>query len=84
MELLLYIVEQSPVARTPSVDTLLHVAHDQVRTAFMTHGLVQQYLEVLPLNGARILKLVYHHVFQLGAYLLEDKGRIALANQGVE
>ena len=50
----------------------------------MAHRLVEQHAEVLPLNGGGILELVDHHVLQLGADLLEDEGRVAVADQGVE
>ena len=50
----------------------------------MAHGLLQQHTEVLPLDGRGILKLIDHHVLQLGADLLEDEGRVALANECVQ
>ena len=50
----------------------------------MAHGLGQQNAEVLPLHGAGILELVDHDVLELGTDLLEDKGRVALADEGVE
>ena len=39
----------------------------------MTHALLQQDLEVLPLDSAGVLELVNHDVLQLGANLLKDK-----------
>ena len=71
-------VEQAPVARTPAVYALLHIAHDEVLGVHMAHALLQQYLEVLPLHGGGVLELVYHHVLQLRAYLLKDKRRVAV------
>ena len=50
----------------------------------MTHRFVEQHAEVLPLNGTRILKLVNHHMLQLGADLLKDKGRVTAFYQGVQ
>ena len=37
-ELLLDIVEQSPVAAAPAVDALFDITHDKVFAARMTHG----------------------------------------------
>ena len=72
-ELLLNVVQQSPVAASPAVDALLDISHDEVLAAFVAHGFQQKYAEVLPLDGGRVLELVYHDVLQLGTYLLEDK-----------
>ena len=74
VELLFDIVEQSPVARTPTVDALLYVAHNEVRGVLVAHGLGEEHTEILPLYGAGILKLIDHDMFELGADLLEDKG----------
>ncbi len=75
-------IQQAPVAGTPAVDALLDVANNQILSSFVTHTLLQQYLEILPLDG--ILKLVNHDVLQLAAYLLEDEGGVAVADKGVE
>ena len=66
-------VEQAPVARTPPIDALLYVANYQILRFLMTHALLQQDLEVLPLDSAGVLELVNHDVLQLGANLLKDK-----------
>ena len=66
-------VEQAPVARTPTVDALLDVANYQILGFLVTHALLQQDFEVLPLDSAGVLELVNHDVFQLGANLLKDK-----------
>ena len=50
----------------------------------MAHGLGEEHTEILPLYGAGILKLIDHDMFELGADLLEDKGGVALADEGVE
>ena len=76
--------QQSPVATSPSVDALLHVAHNQVLRVAVAHRLLQQHLEVLPLHGRGVLELVNHDVFKLGAYLLEDERRVAAVYQVVE
>ena len=83
-KLVFYAVEQPPVAGAPPVDALLDVAHYQVAAILMAHALLQQHLEVFPLYGAGVLKLVYHDVAELCAYLLEDKGRVAVLYQGVQ
>ena len=59
VEFLFDAVEQPPVTVAPTVDALFHVAHNQVVGA-MAHALVEKHLEVVPLQCACILKLVYH------------------------
>ena len=83
-ELVLDAVEQSPVARAPTVDALLDVAYDEIGGVLVAHGLGEQYVEVTPLDGRGVLKLVNHHVLYLGANLLEDERRIALTDERVE
>ena len=81
----LYVVQHSPVARSPSVDALLHVAYDKVAFSLaVTHTFFQQHLEVLPLYDARVLKLVYHDGLQTCAYLFEDEGRVRVLYERVE
>ena len=74
-------VEQSPVARAPAVDALLHVAHDEVLGLLVAHAFLQQQLEVLPLHRAGVLEFVNHDILQLSAYLLEDEGGVAVADK---
>ena len=76
--------QQAPVAVAPAVDALLHIAHDEVLGILAAHRVLQQHLEVLPLHGAGVLELVYHDMFQLRAYLLEDEGRVAAVYQFVK
>ena len=83
-KLLFNLVQQSPVARTPSVYALFHVAHNQALRLVVTHTLLQKHLKVGPLHRACILKLVNHDVFELCSYLLEDKRRVAIVYQGVQ
>ena len=78
------ITEQAPVAVSPSVDTLLDITHDEILRIFVRHTFKQQFLEVFPLHGTRILKLVYHDVGYPAAYLLEDEGGVAIFHQLVE
>ena len=84
LENALDVVQQSPVARAPSVDALLHVAHDEVlrHIGFVgvgtAHAVAQQHEEVSPLHGACVLKLVYHDVVHLCAYLLVYERRVAV------
>ena len=85
LKLGVYVVEQAPVAFAPSVDALLHVAHDEVCSAVLTtKTLEQQDLEVGPLNGTCVLKLVNHDVVDLRAYLLIDERRVVLSDEPVE
>ena len=83
-ELTLDIVQESPVARAPTVDALLHVAHDEVGGVLVAHGFGEQHVEVAPLNSRSVLELIDHDMLYLGTYLLEDKGRVALADERVE
>ena len=85
LKLGVYVVEQAPVAFAPSVDALLHVAHDEICAAvLMTKTLEQQDLEVGPLNGTRVLKFVNHDVVDLRAYLLIDERRVVLSYEPME
>ena len=84
-KLALDVVQHTPVARTPAVDALLHVAHNQVAVLFaVAHALLEQHLEVLPLHGARVLELVDHHVLQMRTYLLEDERRVGVLDERME
>ena len=83
-ELLFDVIQQPPVTRTPTVDALFHITHDEVRAAFVTHRLVEQHAEVLPLHRTGVLELVDHHVLQLGTDLLKDKGGVAAFYQGMQ
>ena len=78
------VVEQAPVTGTPTVDALFHIAYDEVLAALMTHRLVEEHTEVLPLYGGGVLELVDHHMFQLGTDLLKDERRVAVADEGME
>ena len=80
-ELMFDVIKELPVARSPTVDALFYITHDERARLFTTHGLREQYFEVLPLDGRSILKFVNHHMVQLGTYLLEDKGCVAAVNQ---
>ena len=82
-ELLLNTVEQAPVAGTPAVDALLDVAYNEVLRIAVAHGLLQQHLEILPLDGGGVLELVNHDVLQLGADLFKDEGRVAVVDERV-
>ena len=82
-KLLAYVVEQSPIARTPTIDALLNVAHYEA-SRILRHTILQQHFEIVPLRKARVLELVNHDVAYLRAYLLVDEGSIACANHRVE
>ena len=66
-------VEQSPVARSPSVDALFYIAHDEVGSILSAHALFEQHLEVVPLYATGILKLIDHDMVESCANLLEDE-----------
>ncbi|EJX06958.1 hypothetical protein EVA_04922 [gut metagenome] len=73
-------VENSPVAVSPAVDRLLHIAHNQA-VGSLRKALQQQQLEVVPLHAAGVLKLVNHHIADVGANLFEHKRRVAIFHQ---
>ena len=50
----------------------------------MAHRLVEEHAEVLPLYGGGVLKLINHHMLQLGTDLLENERRVAVADEGVK
>ena len=77
------VVQYAPVAVSPAVDGLLHVAHDEAVGA-LRKAFEQEQAEVVPLHTAGVLKLVNHHVAYVGTQLLEDKRGVALAHQFVE
>ena len=79
-QFLLYILQDGPVAVTPTIDALFDVANEEV-VAARRLVLYEQHLEVVPLQSAGILELVYHYVVELRAYLLENKRRIRLLHQ---
>ena len=75
--------QQAPLTATPAVYALLYVTHYQVR-ATQCLVLEQKHAEVVPLQTARILELIYHYVPQYGAYLLEHKGIVLSVYQARE
>ena len=75
--------QQAPLTATPAVYALLYVAHYQVR-ASQCLVLEQKHTEVVPLQTARILELVYHYVPQHGAYLLKHEGVVLSVYQSRE
>ena len=75
------IVEQSPIAGSPSVDALFYVTYDKVAGIFSTHGFFEQHFKVLPLYCTGILKLVNHYMVELSANLFKDEWRIAILYQ---
>ena len=75
------IIEQSPIAGTPSVDALFYVTYDKVAGIFFTHGFFEQYFKVLPLYSTGILELVNHYMVELSANLFKDEWRIAILYQ---
>ena len=76
-EILPYLlVQQFPVGVPEAIDTLLHVANDQVCLA-PREAIPQQWEEIMPLHGAGILKFVDHVMVDPRAGLLIDKGCVA-------
>ena len=78
------IVEQSPIAGSPSVDALFYVTYDKVAGIFSTHGFFEQHFKVLPLYCTGILKLVNHYMVELSANLFKDEWRITILYQWIE
>ena len=77
------VLQQAVVATTESVDTLLHIAHQQAAVALRKVA-QQQRLEVLPLNLRRVLKFIYQDVRISRTCLFKHKGRIHTFHQVVE
>ena len=75
--------QQAPLSATPAIYALLYVAHYQIR-ASQCLVLEQKHTEVVPLQTARILELVYHYVPQHGTYLLEHEGVVLSVYQSRE
>ena len=66
------VVEDLPVRVAETVDTLLHIAHYQT-TAIAGNTVENEWLEVLPLQCRRVLKLINHDVLDDGASLFVDE-----------
>ena len=49
------------------------VEQRDITDTLMAHGFEQQHAEILPLDGRRVLELVYHNMVKLCTDLLEDK-----------
>ncbi len=79
-----YIVKKSPVTVPPSVDTLLHIAHNEVLRPLMRHAFEQQFLEILPLYGTRVLKFINHDVLYPASDFLEHERRIGIFHQFIQ
>ncbi len=73
-----HVVQQLPVAASPAIDALFHVAHDDVVRDGVGVAVVEQHLEVLPLHATGVLKLVDHDVTQRRTRLLVHKRRVGL------
>ena len=63
---------------------MLDVTHNEILGINVTHAFLQENLEVLPLNGRRVLELINHHVLQLSANLLKDERGVAVLNERME
>ena len=75
-------VQDTPVSASPSVDALLHIAHNEgIRP--LRKPFEQEQLEVTPLHARCILELVNHHVADVRANLLEHERRVALTHDVV-
>ena len=73
-------VQEIPVAATPAVDALLHVADDKVLIA-LRKGVAEQGHEVTPLHARSVLEFVDHVRMDACARLLVDEGRIVLVDE---
>ena len=77
------LVQQRPVGIAPPVDTLLHIAHNQIGVV-VTEALADKRSKVAPLQIGGILKLVDHKVVDPRTNLLVDKGGIVFVDHLVE
>ena len=70
------LLQQIPIGTTPAIDTLFHVADNQVPVV-LAHAILQQRFEILPLQPRRILKFVQHEMMQISAGFFVHKRRVA-------
>ena len=69
------VAQDVPVAATPPIDTLLHIAHQEGGSSPTEH-LVEQGQEVLPLQVRRILELIYHHMTKANTSTFQHEERV--------
>ena len=65
-------LEQTPFGVAETIDTLLDISYDQV-IRLIALALVNEGGEVVPLQCARILKLIYHVMAEVLAISLVDE-----------
>ena len=68
----LNVAQNPPVAASPAIDALLHVAHQDALVA-RREVLDKQASQHVPLYVRRVLKFVDHHVVEGGTGTLKDK-----------
>ena len=74
-----YAVQQIPVRVSPSVDTLLDIAHYQVHIPCRI-AVGKKRMEVVPLDAGSILKLIQEEVVEPDTYLFINERSIATVN----
>ena len=76
-------LEQTPFGVAETIDTLLDISYDQV-ICLIAFALVNEWCEVIPLQCARILKLIYHVMAEVLAISLVDERCILSVNDLVD
>ena len=73
-------IQNPPVTIPPTVNGLFDISHNQAVRS-LRKPFEQKQFEIPPLHSAGILKLVYHHVADIGSYLFEYKRGITVFHQ---
>ena len=76
-------LEQTPFGVAETIDTLLDISYDQV-IRLIALALVNEGGEVVPLQCARILKLIYHVMAEVLAISLVDERCILSVNDLID
>ena len=77
------LVEQFPVGISPAINTLLYIAHHQIKFVGR-QTVVYQREKVFPLQRGRILKLINHKMIDMHAGFFVHKRRVAVVDNAVE
>jgi len=72
--------QYSPIAVTPAVNCLLHIANHHAKT-ILSQAIANQRFKVLPLNNRGILKLIEHKAIVAGTDFLINKRCVVLPNK---
>ena len=82
-EVFVYAFQKFPIGVAPAIDTLFHIAYDEIIIAF-TLCFLYEWTEVLPLQCTGILKLINHVVIQLLSHSFVDEWCLLSVNHLVK